>query len=73
MIKTQIAKLFFFLNFDLFPRLFISSKPILNKVWKNVNPNILNLVLIKGTLSVISSHPPCKDNNARFTTVPFKP
>ena len=27
---------------------------------------------IKGTVSVISSDPPCKDGNARFTTVPLK-
>ena len=28
--------------------------------------------IIKGTVSVISSDPPCKDNNVRFTTVPLK-
>ena len=28
--------------------------------------------MIKGTVSVISSNPPCKDGNARFTTVPLK-
>ena len=27
---------------------------------------------IKGTVNVISSDPPCKDDNARFTTVPLK-
>ena len=26
----------------------------------------------KGTVSVISSDPPCKDSNARFTTVPLQ-
>ena len=31
----------------------------------------LKLVL-KGTVSVISSDPPCKDDNARFSTVPLK-
>ena len=27
----------------------------------------------KGTVSVISSDPPCEDGNARFTTAPLKP
>ena len=27
---------------------------------------------VKRTVSVISSAPPCKDDNAQFTTVPFK-
>ena len=27
----------------------------------------------KGTVSIISSDPPCKDDNVRFTTVPLKP
>ena len=27
---------------------------------------------LKGAVSVISSDPPSKDNNARFTTVPLK-
>ena len=27
----------------------------------------------KGTLIVVLSDPPCKDGNARFTTVPLKP
>ena len=27
---------------------------------------------IKGTVGVISSEPPCKDGNVRFTTVPLK-
>ena len=26
---------------------------------------------VKGTVSVISSNSPCKDGNARFTTIPF--
>ena len=26
---------------------------------------------LKGTVSVISSEPPCKDDNERFTTVPL--
>ena len=29
--------------------------------------------IIKGTVSVISSDPPCKDDIARFTTIPLKP
>ena len=28
---------------------------------------------IKRSISVISSDPPCKDNNVRFTTIPLKP
>ena len=27
---------------------------------------------MKGTVSVITSDPPCKDGNVRFTTVPLK-
>ena len=27
---------------------------------------------IKGTVSVMSCHPPCQEGNALFTTVPFK-
>ena len=30
-------------------------------------------ILIKGTVSVMSSDPPSKDSNARFTKVPLKP
>ena len=30
------------------------------------------IVLVKRTVGVISSDPPCKDGNARFTTVPLK-
>ena len=30
-------------------------------------------ILIKGTVSVVFSEPPCKDGNARFTTLPLKP
>ena len=29
--------------------------------------------ILKGTVSIISSNPPCKDGNSRYTTVPFKP
>ena len=31
------------------------------------------IVLLKGTVSVISSDSSCKDDDARFTTVPLKP
>ena len=34
-------------------------------------PRQVNLSLIKGTVNIISSDPPYKDN-ARFTTVPLK-
>ena len=30
-------------------------------------------ILLKGTVSIISSDPPCKDGNAQFTIVPLKP
>ena len=30
-------------------------------------------IFIKGTVSVMSSDPPSKDSNARFTSVPLKP
>ena len=33
---------------------------------------LLIAIIIKGTVSVISSDPPCKDGNARFTTGPLK-
>ena len=32
-----------------------------------------NLILIKETVSVILSDPPCKNSNVQFTTVPLKP
>ena len=28
---------------------------------------------LKGSVSIISSEPPCKDGNSRYTTVPLKP
>ena len=34
---------------------------------------ILPYFHFKGTVSVVSSDPPCKDGNARFTTVPLTP
>ena len=44
----------------------------------NLNPDcvfaieeILNVTL-KGTVSTISRYPPCKDDKARFTTIPVK-
>ena len=33
---------------------------------------IQSIVLYKGIVRVILSDPSCKDDNARFTTVPFK-
>jgi len=33
---------------------------------------IVSITIFKGTVSIISSDPPCKDGNSRFTTVPFK-
>ena len=30
-------------------------------------------IQLKGTVIVFSSDPPCKDDNAQFTTVPLKP
>ena len=32
----------------------------------------LSSALLKGTVRIISSDPPCKDGNAWFTKVPFK-
>ena len=34
---------------------------------------VLLVIHIEGTVSVVSSDPPCKDGNARFTNVPLKP
>ena len=36
-------------------------------------PETFNGFLFKGTVSVISNDPPCKDGNTQFTTVPLKP
>ena len=33
----------------------------------------MNILMFKGTVSIISSDPPCKDGYARFRTVPPKP
>ena len=33
----------------------------------------INTFILKGTVSVISCDPPCKDGNVRFTMVPLKP
>ena len=40
-------------------------------MWTVIHPRITDD--LKGLYSVISSDPPCKDGNARFTTVPLKP
>ena len=42
-------------------------------VINNIYIFIYNIHFIKGTVSVISSDPQCKEGNARFTTVPLKP
>ena len=34
---------------------------------------LVSLAQLKGTVSVILSDPPCKEGNARFTTIPLKP
>ena len=39
---------------------------------KRNSPPYFNRNLLKGTVSIISSDPPCKDDNARFTKVPLK-
>ena len=39
--------------------------------WELLYLKPLVLRAIKGTVSVISSYPQCKDDNARFTTVPL--
>jgi len=45
--------------------------------WKHLDQRIWdydfhNNLLVKGTGSLISSDPPCKNGNTRFTTVPLK-
>ena len=39
---------------------------------QNIIFNPIHSVLVKGTISVISSDPPCKDENDQFTMVSFK-
>ena len=45
-----------------------------NNKWKMLKTTvILSILMLQGTLSVISSDPaPCKDGNAWFATIPFK-
>ena len=38
-----------------------------------VDVSISHIGSIKGTVSVTSNDPLCKEDNARFTTVPLKP
>ena len=38
---------------------------------QNLNKSLMEYQTFKGTVSVISSDPPCKDSNARFTDVPL--
>ena len=55
-------------------RIIVAGLPTLDHVLKYVNSNswIIPLDPCKGTVSVIWSDPPCKDGNARFTTVHIK-
>ena len=46
-------------------------KPMLHKETTFLYNNF-NFIVIKRTVSVISSDPSCKDRNSRFTTVPLK-
>ena len=39
----------------------------------NIEIVMYSEISVKGTVRVISSDPPCKDGNVRFTTVPLKP
>ena len=45
----------------------------MEKVEINEHSKCFKFFIFKGTVSVISSDPPWKDGNARFTTVPLKP
>ena len=49
---------------------FIIIQPV--KIYKIILKSTLS-GFIKGTVSVISSDPPCKDGNSRFKTAPLKP
>ena len=45
-------------------------------LWADIKSGNFDQIIfrqLKGTVSVISSDPPCKDCNGRFTTVPVKP
>jgi len=45
----------------------------IRKSWtEQSNENFIWKYFYKGSISVFFSYPPCKDDNARFTTVPFK-
>ena len=48
-----------------------STKYIMAKMTYLLKPRGLYFD-VKGTVSVISSNSPCKDGNARFTTIPLK-
>ena len=61
----------------------VKSAVLISAIWKStIHKNqlciyvryqtIKNYKFIKGTVSVISSDPPCKDDNVRFTTEPLK-
>ena len=49
----------------------ISSKIYIKKMTLDLS-RTMNILIFKGTVSVISSDRPCKDGNTRFTTVPTK-
>ena len=54
------------------------SGTFVNQAYRSISFGHLKFLLIfvfvvKGTVSKISRNPPCKDCNARFTTVPLKP
>ena len=42
-----------------------------SKIENKNRAKLLKMLDIKGTVSVISSDPPCKDGNGWFTTVPL--
>ena len=51
----------------------INCKPFFGFYTRNIIKHSTYFFMLKETVSVISSCPPCKDDNAWFTTVPFKP
>ena len=57
------------------PCFYFSTLELTPGIWYSLNIYYYYFwcLRLKGTVSVISSDPPCKDSNARFTTVPFKP
>ena len=75
-----VISIYLFLNLSVFISIFlyicsclIISHNILS-IYLSLYPSFFLPIFntFKGTVSVISSHPPCKDGTARFTTVPLK-